>query len=116
MEKMLACCGITCAGCPAFLATQGDDDAKREEVACEWSAVYGAGIEKDDINCDGCLSSGRLFGHCSRCVVRACAMTKGVPNCAHCGEFVCNELESFFGMMPDDGARLALERIRKSLT
>lgn len=33
MDKMIAFCGIVCSECPAFVATQKDDDAKRKEVA-----------------------------------------------------------------------------------
>ncbi|GAF97750.1 unnamed protein product, partial [marine sediment metagenome] len=36
MEKMIAYCGLTCTRCPAFLATQQDDDSQRAQVAEMW--------------------------------------------------------------------------------
>jgi hypothetical protein len=30
---MISFCGLTCTECPAFLATQKDDDQEREKVA-----------------------------------------------------------------------------------
>ena len=32
MDKMIAYCGIVCTECPAFEATQKNDDAKRKKV------------------------------------------------------------------------------------
>ncbi|MCK4571680.1 DUF3795 domain-containing protein, partial [candidate division WOR-3 bacterium] len=37
MDKMIAYCGIICTECPAFLATQKDDDEERKKVAEMWS-------------------------------------------------------------------------------
>lgn len=31
MDKMIAFCGLTCTECPAFIATQKDDDMKGEK-------------------------------------------------------------------------------------
>jgi len=58
MEKIIAFCGIDCAECKAFIATQENSDAKRREVAEEWSKEFGEKINPKDINCDGCLSKG----------------------------------------------------------
>jgi hypothetical protein len=32
MDKMIAFCGLTCTECPAFIATQKNDDKEREKV------------------------------------------------------------------------------------
>ena len=32
MDKMIAFCGIVCTECPAFLATQKDDDKERRKI------------------------------------------------------------------------------------
>jgi len=37
MDKMIAFCGLTCTECPAFIATQKNDDKEREKVAKDYS-------------------------------------------------------------------------------
>ncbi|MEA3308391.1 MAG: DUF3795 domain-containing protein [Chloroflexota bacterium] len=109
MKEMIAFCGLVCTGCPAYLATQADDDAAREQVAAQWREEFHApGITAASINCDGCLSTeGRLFSHCPECKIRACGRERGVTNCAHCPEYkTCPELASFFGFAPEAKAKL----------
>jgi hypothetical protein len=107
MSEMIAYCGLTCTECPALLATIADDDAKREETATMWSKEFGAEIMAEDINCEGCLSTGNvLFNHCYECKIRACGMDKGVKNCAFCDDFACDKLNKFFAMVPEAQERL----------
>jgi hypothetical protein len=112
MDKMIAYCGIVCTECPAFIATQENDDAKRKEVAEMWSKQYKMSVKPEAINCDGCTSdSKRLVGYCSVCAIRKCGQGKGVDNCAHCDEYACEKLTKFIAMVPH--ARETLEEIRK---
>jgi len=114
MEKMIAFCGIVCTECPAFLATQKDDDDGRRKIAESWSKQYNADINPEDINCEGCLSeSGRLFSYCKVCEIRKCEQEKSLKNCAYCDEYACEKLSKFFKMAPN--AKTTLEKIRKSL-
>ena len=114
MEKMIAVCGINCYKCPAFIATQANDDAKRAEVAELWSKEYNADIQAKDINCDGCQSdSGVLFNHCQVCEIRKCGFEMRVANCAYCNDYVCDKLNQFFDMVPD--AKKQLDQIRHSV-
>ena len=79
MKGMVAICGLACHECDAFLATKQNDDAKRAEVAQQWSKQYNANIKPEDIYCDGCLSKGGyLFGHCNVCEIRKCGMEKRI--------------------------------------
>ena len=113
MEKMIAFCGIICTECPAFLATQKDDN-ERKKVAEMWSKQFKSEIKPEDINCDGCLTEdGRLFGFCRVCKIRECGMKKGVKNCAYCSDYPCEELNKFFNMSPD--AKATLEKIRATM-
>lgn len=113
MDKMVAYCGIVCTECPAFIATQENDDAKRKEVAEMWSKQYKMSIKPEDINCDGCNSgSQRMVGYCSVCEIRKCGQGKGVENCALCDEYGCEKLTKFIAMVPH--ARESLEKIRKT--
>ena len=112
MEKMIAFCGLDCAGCEAYLATQADDDDKRAETAREWSARYNADIKPEQINCDGCRSEGRKFFYClSVCEIRKCCVEKGVENCAGCSEYPCGILNEFFQVATE--ARAALDALRE---
>jgi hypothetical protein len=113
MDKMVAYCGIVCTECPAFIATQKNDDAKRKETAEAWSKQYKMDIKPQDINCDGCKSEGkRLIGYCNVCFMRKCAQGKQIENCAYCDEYACEKLTKFLAMAPH--AKASLEEIRKS--
>jgi len=111
-KKLITACGLTCSECPAYIATQKDDDALRAETAKKWSEMFKADIKTADINCDGCSSgSPRLFNYCSVCEIRKCAVEKKVANCAACPEYSCKKLDEFLAQVPE--ARAMLERLRK---
>ena len=115
MDKIIAYCGLVCTGCPAYIATQSGDQGALERVAAQWREEYNApGITVESVICDGCLTDeGRKCSHCAECEIRACGVTQGVANCAHCAEYACQKLEGFFGMVPD--ARTVLDEIRQGL-
>ncbi|MBN2028763.1 DUF3795 domain-containing protein [bacterium] len=114
MEKMIAFCGIACDECPAWIATQADDDDKRAEAAKLWSKEYNTHLQAKDINCEGCQSDGSvLFGHCQVCEIRKCGLEMRVANCAYCHDYACGKLNRFFDMVPD--AKKRLDGIRDSL-
>ena len=114
MDEMIAFCGLTCTRCPAFLATRSDDDEARRKIAQEWSKEFGADINPEDINCDGCLATdGRHIGYCGMCEIRKCGMDRGVENCAHCADYACEKLEDFFGKAHE--ARATLDAIRRNI-
>jgi hypothetical protein len=114
MGQMMACCGIPCSECGAFIATKNDDDEKRAETAREWSQQFSCDIKPEDINCDGCTSDGdRLFSHPKVCEIRKCARTKTIANCAYCDEYPCEKLEELFNAF--SLAKENLDKIRSSL-
>jgi hypothetical protein len=115
MKKIIAHCGLICTDCEAYLATQADDRVALEQVAAQWREQHNAPeITVEWVICDGCLTDeGRKCGHCAECKIRACAVARGVKNCAHCTDYACEELERFFGFVPD--ARVVLEGVRLSL-
>jgi hypothetical protein len=111
---MVAYCGIVCTECPAFIATQNNDDAKRKETAELWSKKYNYDFKPEDINCDGCLvKTGRIIGYGAVCEIRKCGQAKGVENCAYCADYACEKLEKFFEMVPQN--KTTLDEIRKGL-
>ncbi len=113
MDKIIAVCGITCTECPAYIATQTDDNDLRTKTAGEWSKMFNAEIKQEHINCDGCNTPGKKIQHCSECEIRACGLAKGVENCGHCADYACDKLEGFFGMVPD--AKGTLDEINNAL-
>jgi len=115
MNRMVAYCGIVCSECPALLATQEDDDAKRRKVAEAWSKQFNVDIKPEQVNCDGCPSEGkRVFFYCNICEIRKCGQEKRIENCAYCDEYACEKLTKFFTTMVPE-AKTTLEEIRKSL-
>jgi hypothetical protein len=114
VDRMIAVCGLVCTDCPAYQATQQNDDALRAKTAAMWSQMFGAEIKPEAINCDGCLSEdGRLFSHCHVCEVRLCGLEHKVLNCAHCDDYGCERITKFMAMAPE--AKESLEAIRAAL-
>jgi hypothetical protein len=115
MEKMIAYCGLVCTACPAYLATQANDWQALEQLAARAREEYGqADATAESAMCDGCLAdSDRLCGYCAMCDVRACALALNLANCAHCDDYGCQKLESFWAMAPE--ARATLDAIRAGL-
>jgi hypothetical protein len=114
MTKIIGVCGIVCNECPAYKATQDNDDELRAKTADEWSQAYGADIKAENINCDGCTVEGKKIHHCSECEIRACGIAKGHNNCSQCAEYSCEKLNEFFKMVPE--AKATLENERKGCT
>lgn len=87
MNDLIAFCGLNCAKCDAFIATQNNDDALREKTAKLWSDLNNVQILPEHINCDGCRVNGRKTVFCDKfCPIRQCAMQKGVDTCGDCSE------------------------------
>lgn len=97
-EKYIAMCGLNCASCAAFIATENNDDALREKTAREWSERYRKDgrnrppVKPKNINCNGCLSAGPIYLYCRQCKIRRCGFGKGIKNCKECDSYRCNDL------------------------
>ncbi len=116
MTAMTAFCGLDCATCEAYLATQAGDEAAKERIAASWREFYKhPGIDAAYVTCDGCTNlTGRAGGHCLDCDIRACGVARGVANCAHCAGYEgCDKLARFFAMVPT--CKETLDGIRRGL-
>ncbi len=114
-EKMIAYCGIACSECPAYIATQKNDDKLREETAKKWTEEFHSDIAPAEINCDGCpTDSTKLIKYCGQCGIRNCAREKGVKNCAYCADYPCAKLTAFLKNVPE--AKALLDEIRKNIS
>jgi hypothetical protein len=109
--KLIAVCGLDCAECEGYLATQANDKVAKERVAAKWRKEHNnPRIDATYVTCNGCLSE-RLGGHCSECNIRACGVAHGIPNCAHCLDYeTCGKIARFLGFVPK--ARANLDSIR----
>lgn len=83
---MLAYCGIHCDQCLAYRGIVKTDPALLEEAARTYQ--QGAFTAEEWV-CLGCLPADQAFlaRSCAGCRVRACAVEKGVQNCAACAGF-----------------------------
>jgi hypothetical protein len=114
MEEMIAYCGIVCTECPAYVATQNDDQEALKLTAERWSKEYQSEMKPEDIICDGCLPGHtRYCSHCAECEIRACGIARGIVNCAHCDDYGCERLAGFFEFATE--AKTKLEEIRAGL-
>jgi hypothetical protein len=110
-DLLLAYCGLSCAQCPAYIATQTDDQELRTKTATEWSSESFT-VSPDELYCDGCsTTAGKRWTWCNQCTVRACASERQVTTCAACPDYGCDTLESFLQMAGTE-ARQRLEALR----
>jgi hypothetical protein len=115
MGNLLACCGLDCAACPAYIATKQDDQAGREGVAKRWSTDEFP-LKPEDINCDGCRPAGGvILPFCAVCTTRTCCLERDHENCAHCDDYPCDQLEQHFKMIDSPEMRSTLDGIRAQL-
>jgi hypothetical protein len=115
--KKIAYCGGSCDGCEILLATREKDADKKHKmrinIAKQIKEHYGQDCKVEDVtDCDGCKSK-RILKGSKKCIVRNCAMKKGVETCAHCSEYACKKLEKFFKIEPS--GKKYLEEIRRKL-
>lgn len=116
MELGIGFCGLDCNRCPIYMATIHNSDDERKKVAKMWNKKTGLNLQAGDINCDGChADTGRQFSHCSKCVIRTCALYRNVENCGLCEEYSCGSLDSFLDPMHDNKARKRLDDINEGL-
>jgi hypothetical protein len=108
--QLIAYCGIDCATCPAYIATQANDVKKLTSLAQEW---FEGATDHTIVICDGCKSDERIMKWCSECPTRASAIERGVENCAYCDDYGCEKLLKVFEMSAD--AKANLERIRATM-
>jgi hypothetical protein len=107
MVTLIAACGMDCARCDAYIATQANDQDALAALAEKWIKEYNAfGLTAIDVQCDGCMAEGRKIGHCSECQIRLCAMERGLANCAACPDFACEKLQDFWKAAPQAKANL----------
>jgi hypothetical protein len=93
-----------------------------ESAAAQWRERLSAPeITADSIVCDGCPANGsgsRVAQYGTLCAIRACAIERGIANCAHCGDHLhkdarCEKVKGLLEHSPE--ARATLDGIRNGL-
>ena len=94
MAETVAYCGINCRKCPVYRMTRFADRTGRRGLA-QWLLRPGSKWKlAPDSWCDGCTAiDARTVPGCRDCVVRCCAMERGVVTCAECERFGCDRLQ-----------------------
>ena len=109
---MIAYCGLNCAKCPAYIATQADDDRMRADCAQFFNQKYKMNVKPESVNCDGCRSDRTLY-FCTTCNVRKCAREKKLDSCALCSDFICSKVEELMRM--DKNIKKSVEALKRSV-
>ena len=112
---LIGACGLKCHECSAYTATQANDADAIARTIAEWREQHGGDFKPEDVWCDGCMSGGeRLCSHARLgCRVRACAVGRGVANCAVCDDYGCEKMTAFVDNMPQMQDTLAAIRAGK---
>ena len=112
MNKLIACCGLDCEKCDAYIATKNNDDALREKTAELWAKMNNAPITAEMINCEGCRIDGIKTPYCGYiCEIRKCVMKNGFDTCADCPDMnSCETVGAVLKNAPD-----AAENLKKRL-
>ena len=111
-SKLIAYCGLDCATCPAFIATQENDLLKLTSLASEW---FDGSTDHAIILCDGCKPNrpdARIMKWCSECPVRICVMERNLDSCAFCSDYPCERLNNVFENA--EQAKTTLDQLRLS--
>jgi len=110
MEKIIAYCGLVCDDCPAFIATNQNYHAKKEELAKKW-ADQNENLNANDITCYGCKNTNKKTKFCQICYVRKCCIKKGIENCAFCFDYPCPEYNKLIKKIVSPEAKKILDEL-----
>ncbi len=99
---LAAACGTYCGACPAYLAKHGDKEQNKMRLQKRPTKTM-KGVPPsnwmDGLVCDGCLSGGKLAGHCQMCNIRLHALkTQSNSRCSDCKELPCNRITNLINM------------------
>ncbi len=97
-EEILTLCGYRCDLCQLYTKNIKSEKDK-QRVSQEFNRIFGSNIRPEDVECVGCKNEGKHVA--PSCPVRLCALKKGVENCAHCSEFICDKLKRKINFIED---------------
>jgi hypothetical protein len=93
-EHLVAVCGLYCGACAIYRAWNDGNQERLQDLYNRMSARRD--MVWDDLQCNGCLSNGKLLPFCRDCNIRLCALEKpGVTRCSDCDDFPCTLITEF---------------------
>ena len=96
---LAAACGTYCGACPAYIKKHGEDKKRLSSGPMKARKGIPPSNWMDGLLCDGCLSGGKLAGHCQRCNIRLCALNKqNDSRCTDCEELPCYRINNLINM------------------
>ena len=98
MEEILGLCGFRCDLCQLYTKNVKNEKDK-VRVSQEFNRIFGYDVKPSDVECVGCKNEGKHAD--ANCPVRACALKKGVENCAYCQDYICNKLKERMSFIED---------------
>lgn len=107
----IAFCGLDCFECPVYIATQQQDDARKQKLAAEYSTPALA-LSAADISCAGCFSDSVSGAICGGCPMRECALGRTIGSCGYCEQYPCERIERH--VAPGSDNRRRLDELAKS--
>jgi hypothetical protein len=92
-EWNLSACGLNCANCDIYMASHGDEDARKSIV--DWFRdERNIDLDPEQVRCEGCMGDSER--HWSPdCGMMTCAKERELEHCFECGEFPCSRNEEF---------------------
>ena len=94
MDEMIAKCGCNCSRCPTYKNNlQTPEDRKR--CSWGWKEYLNIRLSPEKLRlCDGCqIPDEQRNVFYLNCIVRKCALSNGIKNCAYCSLYPCDEVK-----------------------
>jgi len=91
MRPILTRCGYRCDLCLAYKPNVESHPSNQQKLSDGWHKYFGFRIPPEKIICDGCMADDPTLID-QACPVRPCVIEKGLDNCSHCGQFICEKL------------------------
>ncbi|HBI39292.1 MAG TPA: hypothetical protein DDY71_16745 [Spirochaetia bacterium] len=88
-KDLVGFCGLYCGACDNYLAFTKE---KKDLLSNEKFQVS----DIETLSCSGCHTN-KLTEHCSKCLLRKCAMEKEIDSCGFCQKYPCDDLKKFQG-------------------
>jgi hypothetical protein len=110
-DAMIAPCGIDCAQCEIYKAT--NDPQLAEQTAKRWRETWAPKADASWFVCQGCRADRTLCWTDDCKIYPCCVEQHGLNSCSQCDEFPCATLEAW---ATDPSHAAQFERLKEMRT